>query len=261
MQSFYTRDSIKNPALALIVIPTTSGTGSEVTPAAVVSDPALGRKITLVDTKLIPLCAVLDPTLTLGLPRTITAATGMDALAHAVESMTCIRHNPMTNGIALAAVGMIAKHLPLCVENGQDEDARAHMMIASTMAGMAFGNTAAHVGHAFAHAMGSRWHIPHGTACALALPFAVENCMSAAGDRVSAIAGAVGVADAAKLPDWFASFASSVGIPTLRELKIDPTDLDEIVDATLAETPLILLSGVPVTPEACRAYYQKLFER
>ncbi len=261
LQTFYGQNLFVNSPLPLFAIPTTSGTGSEVTPAAVVSDPALGRKVTLVDAKLIPVCAVLDPLLTLGLPGSLTAATGMDALSHAIESMTCIMHNPMTDGIALSAVGMIAKHLPQCVAHGDDEEARAGMMAASTMAGMAFGNTAAHVGHAFAHAMGAKWHIPHGIACALALPFAVENCASAAPDQVAAIAGAVGVDDAAKLPQWLAGFAASIGIPTLKTLNIDPAGLDGIVTATLEEKPLILLSGVPVTPEACRSFYEKLFRQ
>ncbi len=268
VQSLYARGSIVNAPLPLYALPTTSGTGSEVTPAAVVSDPSLGRKITMVDSKLIPVCAVLDPELVLGLPRGITAATGMDTLAHAVESMTCIVHNPMTDGIALSAIRLIVNNLPSCVQDGVDETARGNMMVASTMAGMAFGNTAAHVGHAFAHAMGAVWHIPHGTACALALPFAIRNCAGAAHDRVLAIAETVGIAEAADLPAeelgdqlaaWFAEFAVRVGIPTLEELVGRPEELDTIVAATLNEKPLIQLSGVPVTEEACRAYYKKLF--
>ena len=253
----------------VLCIPTTSGTGSEVTPAAVVSDPELGRKITLVASQLVPACAVLDPTLTVGLPPAITAATGMDALSHAMESITCIRHNPLTDGIALAAVRMIAKYLPVCVENGRDEDARGHMMIAATMAGAAFGNTPTHVGHACAHAMGARWHIPHGTACALALPFAMENCSRVAESQIALIADALKIRDDSLTPEeqarrvaiWVEQFGDSIGIPTLRELGADPADLDTIVEMSLNEKPLILLSGEPVTREACRAYYERLFAR
>ena len=269
IQKYYELNSMKEPALPLFTIPTTSGTGSEVTPAAVVSDPELGRKITLVAPQLVPACAVLDPTLTVGLPPAITAATGMDALSHAMESITCIRHNPLTDGIALAAVRMIAKYLPVCVENGRDEDARGHMMIAATMAGAAFGNTPTHVGHACAHAMGARWHIPHGTACALALPFAMENCSRVAESQIALIADALKIRDDSLTPEeqarrvaiWVEQFGDSIGIPTLRELGADPADLDTIVEMSLNEKPLILLSGEPVTREACRAYYERLFAR
>lgn len=264
---YYVRDSIVNPPLPHFAIPTTSGTGSEVTPAAVVSDPDLGRKVTLVDTKLVPLYSILDPLLTLGLPEHITAATGMDALSHAVESMTSIRHNPMTDGIALAAIRLIARYLPECVANGANEAARTQMMIASTMAGMAFGNTCAHVGHAFAHAMGAKWHIPHGTACALALPFAVQNCTQIACEQIADISKAVGLEgqshspkeQADRLAGWILEFSSSIGIPSLSKLGISPADLDVITQMTLEEKPLILLSGVPVTPDDCRTYYQTLF--
>lgn len=267
VSDYYVRDSIVNPPLPHFAIPTTSGTGSEVTPAAVVSDPELGRKVTLVDSKLVPLYAILDPLLTLGLPGHITAATGMDALSHAVESMTSIRHNPMTDGIALAAIRLIARYLPDCVKNGEDEYARAQMMTASTMAGMAFGNTCAHVGHAFAHAMGAKWHIPHGTACALALPFAVQNCKEIACGQIADISRAVGLEgggtspqeQADKLAGWIMGFSSSIGIPSLKKLGINPEDLEDITRMTLEEKPLILLSGVLVTPEDCRAYYQTLF--
>ena len=269
IQTYYELNSMKEPAIPLFTIPTTSGTGSEVTPAAVVSDPQLGRKITLVAAQLTPAWAVLDPLLTKGLPPAITASTGMDALSHAMESITCIRHNPMTDGIALTAVKLIARYLPECVRNGQNEEARAHMMIAATMAGMAFGNTPTHVGHALAHAMGAKWHIPHGAACALALPFAMENCGEIAKGQVAQIADALGIFDssltaaeqAEKVAAWVEEFSDSIGISSLRELGGKPEELDEIVEMSLNEKPLILLSGAAVTEEACRAYYQRLFER
>lgn len=267
IQNFYSRNIPMAKPLPLFAVPTTSGTGSEVTPAAVISDKELKRKVTLVDPKLMPEFAILDPLLTLGLPRGLTAATGMDALAHAVESMTCILHNPLTDGIALSAAGLIMENLPICVENGRDENARTNMQLASAMAGMAFGNTAAHVGHAFAHAMGAVWHIPHGTACALALPFAILNCGASAYSRILALSRAAGIPTdgvsneeiTRRLSRWFMDFARSVGIPSLRELNVTPSDLDRIVDATLNEKPLIQLSGVPVTDSACREWYKELF--
>lgn len=250
---------IPGEPLPFVAVPTTSGTGSEVTPAAVVTDQELNRKVTLVNDKLRPACAVLDPALTLGLPKGATAATGIDALSHAMESMTCVLHNPLTDGLALQAIRLLAEYLPRCVADGTDREARSKVMLAATMAGMAFGNTAAHAGHALAHAMGAHWHIPHGVACGLALPFAVTVCAPAAGDQLRQIAEALGIADGEELGDWTARFSASLGIPTLRQLGIQREQLDEVVKACMKER-MLMLSGVPVSEEMCRAYFEKIIE-
>lgn len=156
--------------LPLYAVPTTAGTGSEVTVAAVVSDPAHHRKLVIADTRLVPRMAALDPNLMLGLPPDVTAATGMDALTHAIEAYIGHWGTDFTDRMALSAVGMIYEALPLVHVNGQDLVAREKMALAANYAGQAF--TRANVGyvHAIAHQLGGLYHTPHGLANAIMLP-------------------------------------------------------------------------------------------
>ncbi|MBB1073476.1 iron-containing alcohol dehydrogenase [Rhodoferax sp. 4810] len=154
----------------IYAVPTTAGTGSEVTVAAVISDPDTQRKLVIADTRIVPRLAALDPTLMLGLPPDITAATGMDALTHAIEAYIGHWRTAFTDRMALSAVSMIFEALPMAVANGQDLAAREKMALAANYAGQAF--TRANVGyvHAIAHQLGGRYHTPHGLANAILLP-------------------------------------------------------------------------------------------
>jgi alcohol dehydrogenase class IV len=154
----------------IYAVPTTAGTGSEVTVAAVVSDPKTSRKLVIADTRLVPQMAALDPLLMTGLPPAVTAATGMDALTHAVEAFVGHWATAYTDRMALAAVGMIYDNLPVAYRKGKDLVAREKMALAATYAGLAF--TRANVGyvHAIAHQLGGRYHTPHGLANAIMLP-------------------------------------------------------------------------------------------
>lgn len=153
----------------IYAVPTTAGTGSEVTVAAVISDPEHHRKLVIADTRIVPRMAALDPCLMTGLPPPITAATGMDALTHAVEAYIGHWGTAFSDRMALSAVGMIYKNLPLAFADGQDLAARENMALASTYAGLAF--TRANVGnvHAIAHQLGGLYHTPHGLANAIML--------------------------------------------------------------------------------------------
>jgi alcohol dehydrogenase len=153
----------------IYAVPTTAGTGSEVTVAAVISDPAHHRKLVIADTRIVPRMAALDPCLMTGLPPHITAATGMDALTHAVEAYIGHWGTAFSDRMALSAVGMIYQNLPLAYADGQDLAAREKMALASTYAGLAF--TRANVGnvHAIAHQLGGLYHTPHGLANAILL--------------------------------------------------------------------------------------------
>jgi len=155
-------------------VPTTAGTGSEVTVAAVVSDPERQTKLVIVDTRIVPRMAALDPNLMTGLPPHITAATGMDALTHAVESFLGQWATPYTDGLALTAVGLIFENLRIAYSDGKNLEAREKMALASTYAGMAF--TRANVGyvHAIAHQFGGKYHTPHGLANAIMLPHVLK---------------------------------------------------------------------------------------
>ena len=154
----------------IYAVPTTAGTGSEVTVAAVISDPEHETKLVIADTRLVPDMAALDPCLMTGLPPAITAATGMDALTHAIEAYIGGWSTAYTDRMALAAFGMIYKYLPIAYRDGGNLEAREKMALAATYAGLAF--TRANVGnvHAIAHQLGGHYHTPHGLANAIMLP-------------------------------------------------------------------------------------------
>ena len=154
----------------IYAVPTTAGTGSEVTVAAVISDPEHHRKLVIADTRIVPRMAALDPCVMTGLPPHITAATGMDALTHAVEAYIGGWGTAFSDRMALSAVGLIYQNLPIAFADGQNLDAREKMALASMYAGLAF--TRANVGnvHAIAHQLGGLYHTPHGLANAILLP-------------------------------------------------------------------------------------------
>jgi alcohol dehydrogenase class IV len=172
----------------IYAVPTTAGTGSEVTVAAVISDPEHGRKLVIADTRIVPRMAALDPCLMTGLPAAITAATGMDALTHAIEAYIGQWCTPYTDRMALAAVGMIYENLPRACANGTDLVARERMALASCYAGLAF--TRANVGnvHAIAHALGGKYHTAHGLANAIMLPYVLRFCAAAIQPRLALLA-------------------------------------------------------------------------
>jgi alcohol dehydrogenase len=156
--------------LPVYAVPTTAGTGSEVTVAAVISDPSKEDKVVIIDPRLVPKIAALDASLMTGLPPPVTAATGIDALTHAVESFVGNWATKTTDGLALAATGLIFENLRTCYSDGGNIAAREKMALASTYAGLAF--TRANVGyvHAIAHQFGGKYHTPHGLANAIMLP-------------------------------------------------------------------------------------------
>jgi alcohol dehydrogenase class IV len=172
----------------LYAVPTTAGTGSEVTVAAVISDPEHERKLVIADTRIVPQMAALDPLLMAGLPPAVTAATGMDALTHAVEAYLGAWSTEFTDRMALAAVAMVFENLPRAYEHGSDLVAREQMALASTYAGMAF--TRANVGnvHAIAHQLGGKYHTPHGLANAIMLPHVLRFSAGATTDRLATLA-------------------------------------------------------------------------
>jgi len=174
--------------ITLYAVPTTAGTGSEVTVAAVVADPEHEDKVVIVDPRLVPRMAALDPTLMTGLPPHITAATGIDALTHAVEAYLGNWATPYTDGLALTAVGLIFGNLRTCYRDGKNLAAREKMALASTYAGMAF--TRANVGyvHAIAHQFGGKYHTPHGLANAIMLPLVLRYSAPAVMDKLAQLA-------------------------------------------------------------------------
>jgi alcohol dehydrogenase len=205
----------------IYAVPTTAGTGSEVTVVAVVSDPAHHRKLVIADTRIVPRMAALDPCVMTGLPPPITAATGMDALTHAVEAYIGGWSTAFSDRMALSAVGLIYQNLPLAFADGQNLAAREKMALASMYAGLAF--TRASVGnvHAIAHQVGGLYHTPHGLANAILLPPVLRFSSGAIQAKLAVLAVQAGVGRpkesearlAQKFLDSVESMNRALGIP------------------------------------------------
>lgn len=205
---------LMEPQTPHIVVPTTSGTGSEVTTTSVIKSKAAGRKVYIIDTHIIPNIAILDPRFTLTLPRGLTVTTAMDAMTHAIEALTSTMSQPICDGMALQAIRMIKENLPKAVENSTDEQARIQLQIAATMAGWAF--TIAQVGlaHAMAHTLGALYNVPHGAACGIVLPAVMRYNTDFAADKLALAAQALGV-DTAGMDKRTAALAAADAIEAL----------------------------------------------
>jgi alcohol dehydrogenase len=208
---------IEKPGPPLILIPTTAGTGSEVTSICVLSDTANRIKKGIVSRHLFARTVLLDPELTVGLPPKITAMTGMDALVHAIESFTGRRATPFTDALNIAAIQMIGENLRSAYRNGEDREARKNMLYASCMAGMAFSNTQNALDHALALAIGGRYHLPHGLLTAFICPWVMEFNLQAARDKYARIASALGEAAAGAPQDEDAPMMSVRAVRSLLE--------------------------------------------
>lgn len=174
IKDFMGSETMRTPLKPLFVIPTTSGTGSEVTMAAVIRDTEREIKLPFTSSRLAPTVAILDARMTLKLPPILSAATGMDALTHAVESYTCLQKNPLSDAYAWSSIKMVGEYLLRVVKNPSDAEARLGMANASCMAGLAFSNAMVGAVHAFAHATGGLYHVPHGVANSIYLPYVLE---------------------------------------------------------------------------------------
>ncbi|PSW22322.1 dehydrogenase [Photobacterium sanctipauli] len=217
-----------------MAIPTTAGTGSEATVAAVISDPSAKQKFAIVDPNLIPDYALIDPSLMTGLPPHITAATGMDALTHAIEAYIGTYQNPLTNKFAVQAIEAIFAYLPTAYQNGENIEARERMAMASYEAGCAF--TRAYVGyvHAFAHQLGGMYHIPHGLANAVLLPRVLELLYPSSKKRFAQLARIVGLEDGQQFIDAVDELNQQLNIPkAFPELIV--SDIPLLTQRALAE--------------------------
>jgi aldehyde dehydrogenase (NAD+) len=184
---------LTRPQTPHIVIPTTAGTGSEVTWVAVIYDKSKGQKILIVESYNAPRVAILDPVLTAKLPPLLTASTGLDAMTHAIEAISSVQREPIADAMGLHAIRLLNKHLPQCIKNGSDLSARGQVQLAATMAGWSFGNAMVGLVHAMAHSIGAIAHVPHGIANGILLPHCMEFNLPDAEDCYAEIAPAMGV--------------------------------------------------------------------
>ncbi len=230
----------------LTAVPTTSGTGSEATLAAVISNPETHEKYPLNDPMLIPRYVVLDPLLTKGLPPHITSTTGMDALTHAVEAYIGHSNTPKTKKEAIEAVDLIHKYLKRAYDNGADLEARNEMQQAAYLAGKAF--TVAYVGyvHAVAHTLGGFYGVPHGLANAVILPYVLRAYGKSAHKKLAELADVIGITGATaqekadKFIDWIDEMNASMNIPNKIKARdgstlIEEEDLPEMIAHALSE--------------------------
>ena len=185
-------DLVGNDLPPLVCIPTTYGTASEVTPFAVLHNPKSGNKDPVISHRIAPRVGILDPELSISLPATIGAATGMDALTHALESYTNLMATPITEGIALHAIQLIGANLRLACANDHELAATENMLVASTLAGIAFSQTRLGNVHAMSHPVGARYHVHHGLANAILLPYVMDFNLHARPAKFAAIAEALG---------------------------------------------------------------------
>lgn len=177
--------NLPKPLKPFFVIPTTSGTGSEVTMVAVVSDTAKNVKMAFASYYLMPHAAILDPRMTLTLPPHLTAMTAMDALTHAIEAYTCMAANPISDAYATAAIKKISTNLFNVLDNLNDSQGRLELAQASTMAGIAFSNSMVGLVHSLGHALGAVAHLPHGLCMNLFLPYVLEYNKEVNGDKIA----------------------------------------------------------------------------
>jgi len=255
------RSDFRTPALPLLAVPTTAGTGAETNAFGVVTDEGSHRKFYVGHATTMPAAAILDPELTLGLPAGATAATGMDALTHAIESYLSVRSNPWSAGIALQVVRMVSEFLPRAYADGHDREARAQMLLAAHMAGIAMASTGLGACHAIGHALGGRFDVAHGVALSLVLPsvltFSSPVCRSQLADLALALgAGGRGAGETAATAEEnavaaisaVAALAESVGMKhRLADFGITTEDFEVIAADALDDE---VIANAPVKPTA-----------
>ncbi len=231
----------KKPSVPIIALPTTAGTAAEVTINYVITDEKKTKKMVCVDPHDIPVLAIVDPELMLSMPKGLTAATGMDALTHAIEGYITKGAWEMSDTFSLKAIRMIARHLEKAVTDPSDITAREGMAVAQYIAGMSFSNVGLGIVHSMAHPLGAFYDTPHGVANALLLPYVMEFNAPAAQEKFREIARMMGVPDVDKLSLDDAALAAvnavkalsqKIGIPQkLSEIGVKEGDLEELAQA------------------------------
>jgi alcohol dehydrogenase len=271
LDRFYGENAVGVPVLPLVAVPTTSGTGSEVTPVAVVSDPERELKVGISSPRLIPVAAVVDPELTLAAPPSVTAFAGIDALVHAVESFTArpidpdpavplpvfTGRNAFTDVVALDAAELLGRWLPVAVAEPGHREAREQLALGSLLAGMSFGPTGTHLSHALQYPIGGLTHTPHGLGTGLLLPYVVEAIAAdpETAGRIARIGRALGggpvEGDAARgAIEAIVRLNAAIGIPrSLADIGIDRDALPRIAELGMRSARLVAISPVDATPE------------
>jgi alcohol dehydrogenase len=257
----------RQPGVKLVLIPTTSGTGSEVTSPSIISDDETHLKYSVViaATDL----SIVDPELVLGLPPYLTAVTGMDVLAHACEAyVTPSRKNPLSDQRALSAIRLVIEWLPVAVKDGSNLEARTNMSLACTIAGLAFNDSMTNVAHGIAHAFGAKSHMAHGLAAALAEPPSLESFAETVPDQIRTLGLALGADIPEGTPpkeigkrtaDTLRAFMKEIGIPALSAQGYSREDILGHKQAVLEEFQTTL-GPIKVTPEIAEHILASMYD-
>jgi alcohol dehydrogenase class IV len=246
----------------VIAIPTTAGTGSEVTQVCVFTSQRTGHKLPIRHPSLMPRVAIVDPLLMMSMPPKVTMSTGIDALSHAVECFTQMREHPFSDTLALQATKLIVENLPTAIKNGSDETARSNMALGALMAGTAFEAGGLQF-HAYAQALGAKYHAPHGVTCGIAMRAGLRYILPKATSKLARMAWAFGI-DTRGLSEKQAAekavaaatkFITDMGIPKVTEAtKATRADIPMLVKETM-ET-----NAAPIPQEVAQALWEEIFK-
>jgi len=280
LRDYYGENKVPGPIIPVIAVPTTAGTGSEVTPVAVVADTERHTKVGISSAYLIPHAAVCDPELTLSCPPALTACSGADALTHAVESFTALPRpltaeltvknvfvgkNALSDTFALLAITNIFKALPRACRNGGDIEARERLMLAALAAGCAFGTAGTAAAHAIQYPVGNETHTPHGVGVALLLPYVMEYNRPSCVGAFAEIARAIGLSGSDEqlshdAIEAVAKLLAEVGIPrTLKELGLPADKQDWTAESAIGAARLVNNNPRKLDVEAMRAITRAAF--
>lgn len=267
LQQLLAGEKIEKRGVPTIMVPTTAGTGAEVTQNAIVLVPEQELKIGIVSGKMVPDCAILDPELSVNLPPAITAATGMDALCHAIECYISKKANPLSDTYALKAVNLIARSIRRAYRDGGDLAARHDMLLGAMFGGLSIATSSTTAVHALAYPLGGKFRMPHGLSNAILLPHVMQFNLDAAENKFRDIAVAMGLPVGGMAPRQAAeamianlyALISDLNIPaSLRDKGVTAADLDLMVEAAAKVTRLLNNNPRVMTKDDIRAIYQRL---
>lgn len=265
---FFGIDLVPNPGIPVILVPTTAGTGSEVTPIAILSDTKEKLKKGIVSPTLFPEVAIVDPKLTIGLPPSVTAFTGMDALTHAIEAYASINATDLTDLFALRAMDLCSKNLRMAYAHGENLAARSNMMEGSLLAGIAFANAGVGAVHAFAYPLGGEFHLAHGLTNTLMLPYIMRynilgcphkfaQMAKAFGEKVEGFSELDGAETAVKFVE---RLSDDIRVPRrLRDVGIPENAIPRLAEAAMKVTRLLTNNPRKIALEDAVAIYNSAY--
>jgi len=268
IDSFFGTDLVRNPGSPVILVPTTAGTGSEVTPIAILSDTKEKLKKGIVSPTLFPEVAIVDPKLTIGLSPSVTALTGMDALTHAIEAYYSINATDLSDLLALRAMELLSKNLRMAYAHGENLAARSNMMEGSLLAGIAFANAGVGAVHAFAYPLGGEFHLAHGLTNTLMLPYMMRyNILGAPykfaqmaknfGEKVEGLSEMDGAESAVKFVE---RLSNDIRVPRrLRDVGVPENAIPRLAEAAMKVTRLLANNPRKITLEDAIAIYKSAY--